>query len=236
MFFTRKEPTVAVFVISLINGKIFLGKRNTRPHKGKYGPVGGKLENLEEFSEGLYKNSIKEMNKRERVLREENKETSMEAAVRETCEELFADKSYPQDFSKKDFGEILELGSVVDDKSVKGKRSFCIFYALEVRRRDITLSERELSSLKPLEEISEESIYPNGKLALYFLKFLTGPYRRFIETGMVLERFSLVNDSIPDFKLLEEEENSMKRALLYRRARINGEEEETALREAGYEV
>lgn len=42
MFF-KKENIPAAFVIPIINGKIYLAKRNTKPHKNFYGPMEEKL-------------------------------------------------------------------------------------------------------------------------------------------------------------------------------------------------
>ncbi|MFH1972676.1 MAG: hypothetical protein ABIJ18_04325 [archaeon] len=165
-----KIGTSVTFTIPVINGQIYLGQRGTEPFQGYYGAIGEKVEKglSHPFNQRLYKETLgghlvpSAITRNAELLGEEQ---PIGSAIRGLCEEVFSDKKFPEDFSEGDFSHPAALGVIVDN--YKSKKQHCHFILLTVNRDDFHLSQRELQSFKPLQDLTlEDKLFPLTKLAL----------------------------------------------------------------------
>jgi len=203
------EERHASFLIPIIDGKIWLGQRVKDPHSGKWGAIGGKSElkraslivgpqYVARFSCGV-KTSVAD-----RLLAEKGLEYSGQTAVREACEELFADLRYPDDFNEGDFAGVVRTGSI--DDQFEGIRWDLHFHIGTINRRDLSLDQRELNGFQPLTEINPEDIWPMTKYALTDLKWrytsrCGGQTPINFDENLRSYRDMNLDEQIPDFKL-----------------------------------
>lgn len=167
----------AGFLIPIIDGKIWVGQRGTEPHKGLYGPIGGKSEPPEQehtqhpamvYAPGDHQRvSLTDL-----MAESEGREIPAETRVREFCEEVFTGLHYPADFSSQDITGVGKLGWIID--SPKPDVDFvCYFYLAKVGRKDFRPSPRELTAFKPLEQLAaDERLFPIARYAFAHLKWL----------------------------------------------------------------
>lgn len=163
----------ASFLFSIIDGKLYLGQRNTPPNKGLYGPVGGKADSKSEEEDNLFLETIGGHQK-QYVSHSISEKLGVEypnvTAIREFFEEIF----YQKKWTEKDVGQIYKLGSL-DDK-YKNRDIWLNFYLAEINRNDFDLSPREIMDFKPIEELRDEQIYQIAKPALLHIKYLEQHY------------------------------------------------------------
>ena len=170
------EYRPACFLIPVLDGEIWLGRRGTEPHKNQYGAIGGKaiehrdsgLANAPRVIETIGGGS--KLSVADRLAQEYGLEWPAETAVREFCEEAFSDQRYPEDFAEGDITNIIQLGGMNDD--ISGRTYHCLVYLATIHRTDFSLSRRELSDLRPLSTVHPETIFPLTQLALLHLKYV----------------------------------------------------------------
>jgi hypothetical protein len=188
-------PKYASFLIPVIDGEIYLGQRNTQPYKGFFGAIGGKsdpsksteLPHLIEKPGGRLQLSIAD-----RIAQQEGREFPGTTAVREFWEEVF-NASCPEE------GELtdrLRLGLIVDT-APDGTAYHCHFHLANVHRKDIHLSQRELSAFLPLRDIPSDRIFPISQIALEEVR-----WRCTTRLPNFSAYESLKHDQIPEFRTL----------------------------------
>lgn len=168
------------FVIPIIDGKLFLGKRGTEPQKGKWGAVGGKLENLN-LTSAIYSKLFKrkslhldgnvyEKNSEiDRVAK--NQESILAGALRETAEELFSDdeKNFSESDLKNLFINPVYLGMLKDKYMGKNILSYFYIVTLNSKLSNLNLSSREIPEFERFSDIEFSKIWPMTQLALFQL-------------------------------------------------------------------
>ncbi|MFH1802741.1 MAG: hypothetical protein ABH864_04835 [archaeon] len=110
------------FLFPVVDGRLFLGRRNTPPMKGYWGPIGGKNDSRENVALSPWDapKLIEKMGGHQVVSRvdeyltECGNECIQGTAVREFCEEVFAGRNFPGDFGEGDFSDVLRVGSLDD--------------------------------------------------------------------------------------------------------------------------
>jgi len=166
------------FLIPVVDGSIYLGKRNTEPYRGLYGAIGGKSETAGKTGFYIFPETMitlgghtKEKNF-DRINAEQGREYGRETAVREFFEEAFSKLRYPRDFTTEDITDVFDLGFIVDtDENIPNTDFCCHFYLGNVHRNDFSLSNRELTDLKPLTQLKPEEIWPMTKMVLTHIKW-----------------------------------------------------------------
>lgn len=147
----------ASFVIPSRNGRIFLGQRNTPPHQGMFGAIGGKADfntSQQGAREVVCPGGSTKISVCDTYRFACNLESSLHTAKREFCEEAMPGA---------EFREIVRIGAVFDQ--FRKEEVCCSIYLANVRGR-FHPSTRELSKIKPLRDIAGENINPMTALAL----------------------------------------------------------------------
>jgi 8-oxo-dGTP pyrophosphatase MutT (NUDIX family) len=167
----------ASFVIPVIDGEVYVGRRVKEPHAGLYGAIGGKAEPYRDGNQWDKPQIIPHISEYsgkigvvDRLLREKGLEYSLGTAVRELCEEVFSHVDYPDGFVNEDITHLFRLGVVED--VFGGEISECVFYLALVSRNDFCLLETELSSFVPIKDVQADDIYPLTQVALVGLDYL----------------------------------------------------------------
>jgi hypothetical protein len=228
---SKKEIINAVFIIPIINNKVYLAQRNTEPYKNYFGPVGGKIDKLHKnhkdqlfYSDpiGQIFGNIKLVQKEKELIQQGFENTKL-AGFREFCEEIFTDKNYPQDFKENQFEPNLRLFEIIDENTVKNKIVKCTVYITKINSTDFSLSKREITQFKPLELINENQIFPMAKVMLYITKYLIEIYPNYIQKGTPIDNFKELNGKIPEFKELNHNfPTSFDLALKFREGKLKG--------------
>ncbi|MFA6253368.1 MAG: hypothetical protein WCV69_03745 [Patescibacteria group bacterium] len=180
------------FLYPVIDGQIYVGQRGTEPHQGFYGPIGGKSESYNPNDRPY----IKEYPAKPHIpysdimAKARDKEFGHSSAIREFYEEVFQIKTVPWD----EVSNIFKIGAITD--TFNDKITNCQFYLAMIDRNSFDLSPRELTNIRPLEEIKVEELYPLAMASLFGLKkvFAKGVVKK-------LEPYASLNiiSQIPDF-------------------------------------
>ncbi|MFH1401173.1 MAG: hypothetical protein ABIH41_06675 [Nanoarchaeota archaeon] len=175
----ESEVKIVSFLLPVIEGQLYLGQRNTEPRRGSFGPVGGKGERATAPAVYGTVHMITHLsgNRRMSIADDfaigEGLELVAETAAREFCEEVFSDRSYPDDFAQGDIESMHKLGFVMD---LVGAQSFlCYVHLAVVNRDDVALSARELAAFEPLTRLRQDEIdgiFPIGQYALEQVRYL----------------------------------------------------------------
>jgi len=171
------------FLFPVVDGRLFVGQRNTPPFEGFWGPIGGKNDSRKNVAPSRW-DSPKLIEKMggHKVLSIVDRYSDMigaeymqGTAVRECCEELFSDEKFPDDFEDDDFSDVVRVGSLDDCVEIKGRtvETANYIYISRVGRTDFSPSPREIAGFKPLTEItSGDRMFPLAKLALAHMHYL----------------------------------------------------------------
>jgi len=198
------------FTFPIIKGLIYVGKRVKNPHQGKWGAIGGKQE--DNPGNGLFQEpqyvkkfcGVEVPSLVDQHARNRGKEFTIESAVRELCEEIFADKTYPDDFQPSEFTDFFRFGDVIDTNPSRPEMEYELNLHLGiVHRYDLCLAPDQLSVLKPLIKIDNpnENLWPISKMALVSIKWycenfpLSDMFRWF--------PYDNLGEQIPDLTLTE---------------------------------
>ncbi len=175
------EEREASFLIPVIDDDIYLCQRGTEPYQGYWCAIGGKADPKKSTLCSIWASPLKiekpgghkVSSIGERFREEAGMEPITETAVREGCEELFSNRSFPQDFSSSDFSELCSLGFIQDSVSIGGEPISTVnrFVIGKVNRRDFYLSKREVADFKPLRQIPlDANFVPITRIALAGLR------------------------------------------------------------------
>lgn len=180
------------FLYPVIDGKIYVGQRGTEPYKGFYGPIGGKSE-IHNPDDPLYVKDFPatpHVSRADVLAKARDKEFGHSSAVREFYEEAFQIREIPWN----EVSAIFKIGAITD--SFKDVTTNCQFYLAMIGRNGFNPSSRELTDIKPLEEVDESQLYPLAKASLFGLKkaFEKGIIKK-LEPYLAL----FLEGQIPDF-------------------------------------
>jgi len=167
------------FLIPVIDGLIYLGKRGTEPYKGQWSAIGGKVEKT---GGPVLHDSPLTIEKRGGSTRisifdesaiADGRELWFNAAAREFWEEAFHGKPYPKPEDRV-FTDVYKIGCVDDSyPEFPNKNYQGLFFLARVNRRDFSLSPRELCDFKPLEKLTcEDQIAQPTRFALTQIYYL----------------------------------------------------------------
>src|SRR3989344_2378241 len=118
------------FMIPVINGDIYLGRRVKEPYKEYWSAIGGKAEpRILPYSQLPWSRPcIREKMGGHKVISRmdedrlrKGKEVLFETAARELCEEIFPHKKYPGDFKAGDIAHFYNLNFIRDNVVVNGQ-------------------------------------------------------------------------------------------------------------------
>jgi len=174
------ENIYSSFLLPVIDGKIHLGQRGTPPYKGHWGPIGGKSQQAEGTAFWQRPHELtticggKKTSIADRIAITLGHEYRGETAVREFCEEAFSLRKYPDDFQEQDITHVHKLGYWKDFHPNHPQKNFvCYVYIATINLHDFSLATRELTELRPLEEIVEPdtALFPMAKVALAHLQY-----------------------------------------------------------------
>lgn len=192
------------FLFPVINGRLYVSQRGTPPHQGYWGAIGGKNTNTSHPYNQLHCIEKLGGTKVLCIADSINKKLGLEfcigAAIREFCEEVFSDKSFPEDFNEKDFTNMHRIGSAID--TFGGREFDCNFVIAQVNRNDFYLSPRELTAFAPLDSKFlglKDRIWPLSKLALAHLKSMLCEFKDFYPGYP-----RCLHEQIPDFNIPKE--------------------------------
>lgn len=215
-----KKVQYAAFLLPVIEGKIYLGQRGTNPHQGAFGPIGGKLESFR--PDGLWHKpqmitkpgGHQVISLTDLMAQGQGLEFPYGTAIREFSEEVFNGKTIREG----DITDLFRLGFVVDyDTQLPDVEFECYFHMANVHRKDFSLSHRELTSIKPLEDLAEtDRLYPLTEILLTHLAYMweAGHHATFER----FRHFSSFNflDQIPrTIKISQPRETDMMGAAVY---------------------
>lgn len=150
------------FLFPVIDGKLYVGQRETEPYKGLYGPIGGK-------SEGYNPNDLPYIKEHpakphipysDIIAKARNKEFGHSSAIREFYEEAFQMKTPLWE----EVSNIFKIGAITD--SFNNKTTNCQFYLAMIQRSNFDPSLGELRDIAPLEKITKSQLYPLAKASL----------------------------------------------------------------------
>ncbi|MFQ5620827.1 MAG: hypothetical protein ACE5FT_03215 [Candidatus Nanoarchaeia archaeon] len=162
----------AGFVIPVIGGKTYLGKRGTDPDKGKFCGIAGKSEYVDLPSsastfkalpeESPWSYREEELDKR---AQREGRELPSVTALRETAEELFQ-KDYQTAFVGWDT-QLTYIGHIFDsDHGVNLQ-----WYTMSLNPAwPLNLKQREITEFTPLENIALDGVNMNTRIALQHVR------------------------------------------------------------------
>ncbi|MBN1645515.1 hypothetical protein JW868_00580 [Candidatus Woesearchaeota archaeon] len=162
------KPSVAVgFLLPVIDEKIYLGQRNTPPHRGVWGPIGGKSESYRAGYSPLTKTALGG-GEVPTVLSQIAQASGLEyphiTALREFFEEV-----YQMSLDLKHVRGVNQLGSITDEYD--NKAQYLSFFIAIVDNLGFNLNHRELQAVSPLEDIAIRDMSPNTVLALEAARF-----------------------------------------------------------------
>lgn len=170
------EPTyrtrLVSFLLPVVDGELYLGQRNTEPHKGMWGAIGGKNETAATtapFARPHYIHlaGTKFGSVEDKITSIADREPLSETAVREFCEEVFSQSNYHDDIGQTDITDIAQLGFIADVLSSQPNVvNFCYFHIANIHKKDFALSPRELADLRPLSDIEPTQVYLLTRMAL----------------------------------------------------------------------
>ncbi|MFC2136270.1 hypothetical protein ACFLTH_16765 [Bacteroidota bacterium] len=162
------QPIDSSFLFPLINGIPYVGRRETPPHQGLYGPIGGKNDAFVPSDKPIMKEVIggsSQITVADKFSMYLGIEYGHSAAIREFFEEVFQS---PPDINS--VSDIIRIGTISD--SYDGVPTACYFYMANVSRTDFNLNKRELTDFTPLSEVNPEDLFMLAKVALYGIDFL----------------------------------------------------------------
>lgn len=168
----------ASLVFPVVNGILYVGKRMKNPKAGFFGPIGGRPDSrsenhLSQMPQLVVKQGgMKQISCTDSVCELLGLEYTNQTVRRETCEEVFYEKKYPNDFSESDITDVIRFGFIMDpNKDYPEIPTYsCDFHIATVNRRDFSLKPDELSDFKPLFCLApNDRLYPLAGLALFGL-------------------------------------------------------------------
>lgn len=178
------------FMIPIIDGEIYLGKRGTPPHEGLYGPIGGKAEQGFEgkpyFIEKLGGHRVPSI--ADQMANDAGLEGPVASAMREASEELYQ--------TPVTWTAIQRIGGISD--SYKDKDTFCRFFAGIPEHGHFNPAPREITDVQPIRNIAPENIFLMGRVALLCLQNMVRTNWYPPESATV---YRGLQDQIPDFQI-----------------------------------
>ena len=136
------------FLLPVIDGELYLGRRGTPPFTGYWGGIGGKADvnkenpwNKPKLIEKM--GGAKVISHVDEFMNAEGLECIASTAVREFCEETFSDRKFPKDFSENDITNVARVCSINDKFNDAETANY--FYLARINRKDFCLNSRELT-------------------------------------------------------------------------------------------